>query len=102
MRMMAFTMEQIAGGLEQIGTLMGGLDHLPILDRTGLIGRFDINLEFLRQSKVPSSPTADSTPEDPAPTFVEALKTQAGLRLVKQTGPVDIFVIDHVEPPSEN
>jgi uncharacterized protein (TIGR03435 family) len=102
MRMMAFTMEQIAGGLEEIGTLMGGLDHLPILDRTGLAGRFDINLEFLRTLKNSQPPSADSTPEDPAPTFVEALRTQAGLKLVKQTGPVDVFILDHVEPPSEN
>jgi uncharacterized protein (TIGR03435 family) len=102
MRMMAFTMEQIAGGVQQVGTLMGGLDQLPILDRTGLSGKFDINLEFLRTPKNPPQPNAESAPEEPGTTFVESLKTQAGLKLIKQTSPVSVFIIDHVEPPSEN
>ena len=38
---------------------MGGLDHLPILDQTGLNGKFDINLEFLRAEN-PPLPTVDS------------------------------------------
>jgi uncharacterized protein (TIGR03435 family) len=101
-RMMAFTMEQIEGGLEQIGTLMGGLEPLPVLDETGLTGTFDIDLEFLRTPKNPSPPATDSAPTDPAPTFTDALKTQAGLKLIKQTALVNVFVIDHVEPPTEN
>jgi uncharacterized protein (TIGR03435 family) len=102
MRMMDFTMEQIAGGLETVGVAAGGLDRIPILDRTGLTGKFDINLEFQRQPKPGQPPTPESEPAEPGPSFVEALKTQAGLKLVKQIGPVDVYIIDHVEPPSEN
>jgi uncharacterized protein (TIGR03435 family) len=80
----------------------GGLDRIPILDRTGLTGKFDINLEFQRQPKPGQPPTPESEPAEPGPSFVEALKTQAGLKLVKQIGPVDVYIIDHVEPPSEN
>ncbi len=101
-RMMAYTMEQIAGGLQQIGTLTGGLDHIPILDMTGLTGRFDINLEFLRTPKNPQPPSADSATEEPAPIFTDALKTQAGLKLIKRTSPVNVFFIDRIEPPTEN
>ena len=36
------------------------------------------------------------------PTFLEALKEQLGLKLVPQTGPVDVLVLDHVEEPSPN
>jgi uncharacterized protein (TIGR03435 family) len=98
--MMDYTMEQIAGGLQTVGVLAGGIDSIPLLDRTGLAGKFDIDLTFLRQPK-PGQPP-ESLPEEPGPSFVEALKTQAGLRLVKQNGPVEVFVLDHVEPPSEN
>lgn len=103
MRMMDYTMEQIAGGLETVGaTTTGGLDHIPIVDRTGLTGKFDIDLEFLRQPRPGQQPAPESQPEDPGPSFIEALKTQAGLRLVKQAGPVEVYVIDHVGPPTEN
>ena len=102
MRMMGFTMEQIAGGLETVGVIAGGLDRIPILDRTGLTGKFDINLEFQRQPKAGRPPDPEAEPEEPGPSFTEALKNQAGLKLVKQIGPVDVYIIDHIEPPSEN
>jgi Protein of unknown function (DUF3738) len=40
--------------------------------------------------------------EKPAPEFVQDLHDQLGLRLEPQTGPAEVFIIDHVEPPSEN
>jgi uncharacterized protein (TIGR03435 family) len=69
---------------------------LPIVDRTGLTGDFDLILEFAPQHG-PSSPTDSS-----APTFQEALKDQLGLKLEKQKGPATFFLVDHVERPSEN
>lgn len=104
MRMMDFTMQQIAGNLAAAGASMGGLDldHRPILDKTGLSGRFDLNIRFLGVSNASRPPAVDSQPEEPGPTFVQALKNQAGLRLIKQTGRVDTYVIDHVETLSEN
>jgi uncharacterized protein (TIGR03435 family) len=102
MRIIDSTMEQIAGGIETVGVLRGGLDQIPILDRTGLTGKFDVDLDFLPAPKPGSPPDSGTESEAPAPSFVEALKAQAGLKLVKQTGPVDVFVIDHIEQPSEN
>jgi len=97
-RMMALTMEQIADHLvTPVGTGWGGLDHRPALDQTGLSGRFDFDIEFTPQRR-----TADGQPEGFGPRFTEALKNQLGLKLVKQTGPVNVFVIDHIEMPSPN
>ncbi len=101
-RMVDVTTGQIAAFLAVMGGGQGGLDQRPVLDQTGLLGRFDFNIEFLPESKGPRSPGADDIPEAPGPTFTEALKNQLGLKLVKQTGPVDTFVIEHVERPSEN
>ena len=40
--------------------------------------------------------------EAPAPEFVQDLHNQLGLQLEPQTGSTEVFVIDHVEKPSEN
>jgi uncharacterized protein (TIGR03435 family) len=71
----------------------------PVVDRTGLTGTYDFSLEF--QPQVPSganAPAGDAL----GSTFLEALKDQLGIRLDSQTGPADIYVIDHVEEPSPN
>jgi uncharacterized protein (TIGR03435 family) len=102
MRMNDFSLEQIAGGLETTGVVMGGLDHIPIVDQTGLTGKFDIDLNFARAPKAGRAPDPDAEPAEPGASFTEALKIQAGLKLVKQTGPVTVYVIDHIDPPSEN
>jgi len=102
MRIMAHTMEQIAGELTTVGVPMGGMDMLPVLDETGLTGGFDLTVDFARESRTPRTPDAESEPGPTGPTFMEALRKQGGLKLTKHTGPVTTFVIDHVEPLLEN
>ena len=77
-----------------------GVDR-PVLDKTGLIGKFDFVIEFTPQFNGPVQP-GSIQPDPTGPTFLEALKDQLGLKLVPQTGAVDVLVIDHVERPSEN
>jgi uncharacterized protein (TIGR03435 family) len=74
----------------------------PVLDKTGLAGKFDFVIEFAPQLNGPMSPGATIQPDESGPTFLEALKEQLGLKLELQTNPVNVLVIDHVEQPSEN
>jgi uncharacterized protein (TIGR03435 family) len=99
-RMQDYTLDQIAGNLIQAS--LGALDPRPVLNRTGLTGNFDFSIEFLPPKRHIGAPATDAAPEEPGATFEDALKQQAGLKLVKQTGPVPVYVIDHIEPPSEN
>jgi len=62
-----------------------------VRDRTGLTEAFDIDIEFARD--------ANAGAQD-APPIMTALKEQLGLELRATTGPVDVIVIDHVEPPT--
>ena len=78
-----------------------GVDR-PILDKTRFNGGFDFIMEFTPQINGPLPPGATFQPDPTGPTFLEALKEQLGLKLVSQTGPVDVIVVDHVEQPSEN
>jgi uncharacterized protein (TIGR03435 family) len=77
---------------------MSGLDR-PVIDQTGLTGMFDFTFEWTPQH---NNPEVNSQSDDSGPTFQESLKQQLGLELKPQTGPVDVFVIDHIEMPSAN
>jgi uncharacterized protein (TIGR03435 family) len=78
-----------------------GVDR-PIVDQTALTGTFDFVIEFTPQIDTPLPPGANFTPDPTGPTFQEALKEQLGLKLDSATGSVDVFVVDHIEQPSEN
>ena len=91
------TMDMIASTISAAGGFIGGLSR-PVQDKTGLTGTFDFLIQF--SSQMPfgqKSPT-----DDAAPTFLEALKDQLGLKLDPQNGPVEDIVIDHIDHPSEN
>ena len=94
------------------GSWAGEIDR-PLVDQTGLKGTFDFLLEYKLSnnhrfpapvSQAPDAPLGAATPSDEfggAP-FVEALRKQLGLKLVRTKAPVRVLVIDHVVRPSEN
>lgn len=77
---------------------MGGFDR-AVLDQTGLTGTFDFNLEWTPLYRGPGS---DPQTDDSGSAIFESLKEQLGLKLQSQKGPVEVFVIDHIERPSGN
>jgi uncharacterized protein (TIGR03435 family) len=75
----------------------------PVVDRTDLAGRFDFELVFDPDPVTGSTTAIDGAPvESTAPPLFVALEEQLGLRLDRSTGPVEILVVDHVEPPTPN
>jgi len=83
------------------GSALTNLDR-PLIDRTGLTGTFDFTLECAPELSAPR-PLDDKSPQDSSgPTFREALQEQLGLKLESQKSTIQMFVIDHVEHPSEN
>jgi uncharacterized protein (TIGR03435 family) len=79
-----------------------------VTDRTGLIGPFDLDLQWsLTQvpqfdpSGNPIAGTASRAPSDSSGLSIfTALQEQLGLKLESTKGPVDVLVIDHVEQPT--
>jgi uncharacterized protein (TIGR03435 family) len=74
----------------------------PVVDKTGLTGRYDFDLDWAPDEtqfggEVPVAP-ADAQ----APPFFTAIEQQLGLRLEATRGNVQALVIDHAEPPSAN
>lgn len=70
-----------------------------VLNRTSLIGRYDINLRWTPED---ATPIGTAPPPGAPPDIFTAIQEQLGLKLQSTKGPVDVLVIDHVEPPSAN
>jgi uncharacterized protein (TIGR03435 family) len=83
-----------------IETGVGVVDR-PMVDQTELKGTVDYNLEWIQvAANVPFG--AEFHPDESAPTFEEALRQQLGIKMVPQKGPIDFFIVDHIEHPAEN
>ena len=74
---------------------------MPVLDRTGLEGTYDIHLEYDVSPPDPASPE-NGMPGLPDTAVVSALRKQLGLQLKPGKGPREFLVVEHVERPSEN
>jgi uncharacterized protein (TIGR03435 family) len=67
-----------------------------VLDRTGLQGTFDLELQYepdRLQLRSPNTPAPDPS----SVSVFTAVREQLGLRLESTKAPVDVLVIDHVE-----
>jgi uncharacterized protein (TIGR03435 family) len=78
------TMDQIAEGF------WGPLQRV-VVNRTGIAGSFDLDLDYAPDASVPSD----------APSIFTAVQEQLGLKLESTTGPVDVLVIAGVQRPTE-
>jgi uncharacterized protein (TIGR03435 family) len=70
----------------------------PVLDRTGLTGRWDIELQFACAAGLQ---VAQDQPNAPASVFT-AVQEQLGLKLESRKETMEVLVIDSIARPSEN
>jgi bla regulator protein blaR1 len=78
-----------------------GLEGVPILDKTGLTGKYDFKLEFGRDPAT-LPPGYVPTDNESEPSIFTALQEQLGLKLVSTRAPLEVIVIDHIEKASPN
>ena len=72
----------------------------PVVDQTGLQGRYDFDLQWAPDEtqfggEVPVAPS-----DAPAAPLFSAIQDQLGLRLIATRGPVNALVVDKAERPS--
>ena len=87
-----------------LARLMSGWvdDHRPVEDRTGLAGNFDIDLDWTPDRPPPAdAPALPATDSNGAGLFT-ALQEQLGLKVESRKNSIDMLVVDHAEPPTEN
>lgn len=78
----------------------------PVIDATGIAGRFDFHLEFAPDENTPKMldlrRTLGEAGSTARPPILTAIQQQYGLKLVSSQAPREFLVVDHVEKPSAN
>jgi len=88
--------------------MQGSVLDRPMIDRTGLKGRYDFVLRWTPDDsqfigmRPPGGATALAIRPDDPPSLFTAVQEQLGLKLDSTKAPVDVLVIDRVEKPSAN
>ena len=75
-------------------TRLGTTTDRVLVDRTGLTGNFEWDLQWTPDALTPDAKSSSATVP-----LVTALREQLGLRLEAQREPVEVLVIDRVERP---
>jgi uncharacterized protein (TIGR03435 family) len=93
------TMETQAMTLDDFARSTLGVMDRPVINKTGIQGRFNFHLEY-----TPDETSSAGRPVDPGVAEVSIFSAvqQLGLKLEPAKGPGDYLVIDHAEKPSEN
>jgi uncharacterized protein (TIGR03435 family) len=98
-----------ATGMDFIAQVLSNQVRRPVLDKTGLTGKYDIHLTWTPDGPqgflggpVPAGVEPPPPPDPNGPTIFTALQEQLGLKLESDKGPVEQIVIDRVEKASEN
>ena len=87
--------------LDQLAFFLSTPLGAPVLDKTGLAGRYDFELD-LTNYRTGGAGSGDP-PADPVAVMQSSLSSQLGLRLEARRMAVEMLVIDHIEPkPVEN
>jgi uncharacterized protein (TIGR03435 family) len=103
--------------MDSLCTWLFAITDRPVINQTGIAGRFDFPLEYAPDDTTPGmlrrfqmarerqgGIADDGAAADPAgrPSLLPALQQQFGLKLEPIKGPRDFVVIEHVERPAEN
>ncbi|HEY4084393.1 MAG TPA: M56 family metallopeptidase [Bryobacteraceae bacterium] len=80
--------------MSELCSVLESITGRPVLDRTNLAGKYEIDLKW-----VPGLAESDDLT---GPSLTTAIEEQLGLKLQSGKGPVSMLVVDHVERPSEN
>ena len=81
--------------MSALATVLSRFMRHPVLDMTGLKGRYILKLDWMPDPVDPVK--ASEAPGVAGPTIYTALQEQLGLKLESRKGPLEVIVIDHAE-----
>lgn len=84
-----------------VSVLQRAILDRPVVDKTGLTGRYDFDLEWAPDESQFGGDIPASTDASIPPLFT-AIQQQLGLRIVATRGPIQAIVVDRADHPSPN
>ena len=82
--------------MSELARMIGDQLRHPVVDKTGLTGKYDYTLEF------PAMESLD-VQGDGGPSIVTSVQEQLGLKLEPKKVPLKMFIIDHADKtPTSN
>jgi uncharacterized protein (TIGR03435 family) len=88
--------------IEGLATKLSPILGRQVVDRTGLIGQFDADFDFIAEIPLPPPPPGSPRPSvQRPPSAWTVFPEQLGLRFDGGQAPVDVLVIDRVDRPRE-
>jgi uncharacterized protein (TIGR03435 family) len=93
----------LSGGLsmQQFARNLSARLERPVVNKTGLDGWFDFELNWTPEQMPAGPPPPGWTPIDPnGPSFFTAIQEQLGLKLESSKAQMDVLIVDRVERPT--
>jgi uncharacterized protein (TIGR03435 family) len=87
--------------MKQMSMMLSDSVRRLVIDKTGLTAKYTLSLKW-NPLDGPNVAPEFANQFKGRPGIFDALEDQLGLKLESAKGPVDVYVIDHVEKPSEN
>jgi uncharacterized protein (TIGR03435 family) len=78
--------------IAELKDLLAGMLERPVEDHTGLIGRYDLKLEWN-----PAELASADSQANERPSLFSAIQEQLGLKLERITAPVNFVIVDHAQ-----
>ena len=93
--------------MKELSTMFAGFLSVgrPVVDKTGLSGRFDFQIPFepgFAMGPNPGAPLVPNPAADSGPSLFTTIQEQLGLKLQRERAPIRFLVIDYAERPTEN
>ncbi len=96
--------ESLGATLDDFCKLVTNIVDRQVINKTGVVGRFDIRFDFSGDGPEvdPAPANAQRSSDSAAPSIFTAIQEQLGLRLDSGRGPTEVLVIDQIERPGED
>src|ERR1700735_5427262 len=86
--------------IQEFGDFISGPLQMPVVDETGLTGKYDFVLDFTPY--LPDSKNMGPDRPDTTSILMAAMEGELGIKMETRKTQVDVMVIDHAEKPSGN
>jgi len=88
--------------MPELAALLGTFPviNAPVIDKTGLTGAYDFDVEFQGAAMAVSGTTSPAAAQRPL--LPKALEEQLGLKLQRTEGPIEVVIVEGVERPTAN